>query len=117
MINTRKYASSVYKSSMNGIKQSKKKFVNIMKYIHANNDIEKELTSDIKSNLNQLNRLWKNNEDANIEFYFKMKEYHSKINGKFKNETLIIMWDEYIMSCIQLRCQLLKLNQLCKTLY
>ena len=39
-------------------------------------------------------RLWRHNDDANIDYYFNMKEHHSHINGLIANETLTTcgMW-------------------------
>jgi hypothetical protein len=102
----------LYKRCMIGIKVSKSRFVNIMYYINENNEIKKELTKKIIDHLNQLYQMWINNEDANIEYYFKMKEHHSHINGKIKNKTLSKMWDDYIRSCLKFRIDLMRFNHI-----
>ena len=70
----------------------------------------------MKTHLIHLIQLWKNNDDANIEYYFKMKEHHSHINGKIENETLKEMWEDYIKSGLKFRVDLMKLNDLCNKL-
>lgn len=55
-------------------------------------------------------------DDANIEYYFKMKDHHSHINGKIENENLKKLWDEYLSSGLEFRCELLQLNELCNKL-
>jgi hypothetical protein len=56
------------------------------------------------------------NDDANIQYYFKMKEHHSYINGKIEYEKLKTMWDDYIKSCCEFRTDLLRLNELLQKL-
>ena len=54
--------------------------------------------------------MWRNNNNANIEFYFTLKEHHSHIN--IQNITFENMWGDYILSCCSFRCKLLQLNHL-----
>ena len=76
-----------------------------------------KFSPEMKTNLNQLVKLWNKNEDANIEYYFTMKEHHSFINGKIENVTLKTMWNDYLKCGLEFRVDLLKLNDLCKQLY
>ena len=112
----RKDASELYNKSMDAIKNTKSKFKKIIKFINQNQEINNQLTSEMKTNLKHLIQLWDNNDDANIEYYFKMKEHHSYINGQIENETLKTMWEDYIKSCLQFRCDLMELNDLCNKL-
>jgi hypothetical protein len=70
----------------------------------------------MKTHFGYLIQLWNENDDANIEYYFKMKDHHSHINGKIKNENLKNMWDDYLKSGMEFRFSLLKLNELCNKL-
>ena len=116
MEQTRKDASELYNKSMRAIKNTKSKFGKIITFINQNQEIYNQLTSEMKTNLKYLIQLWKNNGDANIEYYFKMKEHHSYINGQIENETLKTMWDDYIKCCLEFRCDLMVLNDLCNKL-
>ena len=109
-------ASELYNKSMVAIKNTKSKFKKIIKFINKNREIYNQLTSEMKTNLKYLIQLWKNNGDANIEYYLKMKAHHSYINGQIENETLKTMWEDYIKSCLEFRCNLMKLNHLCNKL-
>ena len=112
MEQTRKKASEVY----NKIKDTKSKFIKIIKFINENQEINNQLTSEMKTHLKYLIELWKYNDDANIEYYFKMKDHHFHINGKIENENLKKMWDDYLESGLEFRCTLLQLNELCNKL-
>ena len=49
----------------------------------------KDIVKDrFESHLKYLIQLLKNNDDANIEYYLKMKQHHSYINGKIEGH-----WD------------------------
>jgi hypothetical protein len=117
MEQTREEASELYNKSMLAIKNTKSKFGKIIKYINQNKEINNQFTPEMKTNLNQLVKLWNNNADANIEYYFTMKEHHSFINGKIENENLKTMWNDYLKCGLEFRVDLLKLNELCKQLY
>ena len=116
MEQTRKEASELYKKSMFVIKNTKSKFIKIIKFINQNKEINNQISEEMKTHLGHLIQLWKNNDDANIEYYFKMKEHHSHINGKIENETLKEMWEDYIKSGLEFRIDLMKLNDLCNKL-
>ena len=116
MEQTRKEASELYKKSMFVIKNTKSKFRKIIKFINQNKEINNQISEEMKTHLRHLIQLWKNNDDANIEYYFKMKEHHSHINGKIENETLKEMWEDYIKSGLEFRIDLMKLNDLCNKL-
>jgi len=111
-----KDASELYNKSMFAIKNTKSKYGKIIKFINQNQEINNQLTSEMKTNFKHLIQLWKNNGDANIEYYFKMKEHHSYITGKIENETLKTMWDDYLKSGLEFRCDLMNLNNLCNKL-
>jgi hypothetical protein len=106
-------APELYNKCMEAIKNTKSKFGKIIKFINENSEINGELSLDVKIHLKKLIKLWKNNVDANIEYYFNMKEHHSYINGKIENDTLKIMWDDYIESGLKFRVDLMKLNHMC----
>jgi len=79
-------------------------------------ELRKLFTPEMNTHLKYLIEMWRNNNDANIEHYFALKEHHSYINGKIQNMTFNLMWDDYISSCCKVRCKLLKLNDLCTKL-
>lgn len=116
MNQARKEASKLYNKNMSAIKDTKSKFGKIIKFINENQEINNQLTPEMKTHFKYLINLWKNNEDANIEYYFKMKEHHSHINGKIENKSLKQMWNDYLKSGLEFRCELLKLNELCNKL-
>lgn len=116
MEQTRKEASELYNKSMVAIKNTKSKYGKIIKFINKNHEINNQISEEIKTHLKHLIQLWKNNDYANIEYYFKMKEHHSHINGQIENETLKEMWEDYIKSGLEFRVDLMKLNYLCNTL-
>jgi len=93
-------------------KETKKKFCKIIKFINnrKNKKINKELTPEIKKHLKHLIKMWKNSENVDMEYYFKMKEHHTHINGRIENEILKKMWDEYFMSGLEFRTKLMALN-------
>uniref|UniRef100_A0A6C0CEA2 Uncharacterized protein n=1 Tax=viral metagenome TaxID=1070528 RepID=A0A6C0CEA2_9ZZZZ len=107
----------LYSKCMEDIKNTKSKFGKIIKFINENTEINGELSPDIKIHLKKLIKLWKNNADANIEYYFNMKDHHSYINGNIENDTLKIMWDDYIESGLKFRVVLMKLNHMCSEKY
>tara|TARA_B100000085_G_scaffold274044_1_gene290223 strand:+ start:583 stop:936 length:354 start_codon:yes stop_codon:yes gene_type:complete len=112
----RKEASELYNKSMFAIKNTQSKFRKIIKFINQNQEINNQISAEMKTHLRHLIQLWKNNDDANIEYYLKMKEHHSHINGKIENETLKEMWDDYIETALKFRVDLMKLNHLCNEL-
>jgi len=103
-------SSESYNATVDAIKNTKSQFGKIIKFINQNQEIYNQLTSEMKTNLKQLIQLWNNNAGANIEYYFKMKEHHSYINGQITNETLKTMWDDYIKSGLELRLRAMRLN-------
>jgi len=110
--NTRVLSSKLYSDSMSKIKKTKIKFSNFIKYKNEN---KIELSPKITKHLKILIKLWNNNENANIEYYFNMKEHHSYITGELSeksNEELNKLWDDYIMSGLQFRPLLLQLNHI-----
>ena len=66
----------------------------------------------MNTHLKHLIEMWRNNNDANIEYYFTLKEHHSHINNKIQHITFKTMWDEYILLCCSVRCKLLRLKDL-----
>ena len=107
-------AAVLLEESMSDIEITKSKFSKIITTINETSD--NQFTHEMKTHLNTLNRLWDNNEDANIEYYFEMKEHHSYINGKIENDILNEKWMDYIKSCALLRLKLVRLNHLCSEL-
>ena len=108
----REEISEVYNKSMSKIKDTKSKFKKIINFINENQEINNQLPSEMSIHLVQLINLWRNNNEANIEYYFKMKDHHSHINGRIENEQLKKMWEDYLKSGMELRCTLLELNEL-----
>ena len=108
--NTEKEASNLYNNCIQGISHTKLKFEKIIKFINDNQVINDQLPSDLKTHLNHLKNLWKNNDDANIDYYFKMKDHHSRINGRIDDKILKKMWMDYICIGLEVRIQLMKLN-------
>ena len=106
-------ASELYNKCMKDIKNTKSKFGKIIKFINENSEIKDELSPNVKLHLKELIKLWKNNADANIEYYFNMKDHHSYINENIENDTLKIMWDDYIENGLKFRVKLMRLNHMC----
>ena len=63
MEQTRKEASILYNNSMSKIKDTKSKFKKIIKFINENQEINNQLTSEMKIHFKYLIELWKNNDD------------------------------------------------------
>ena len=83
------------------IKETKQKFINIIKYINSNPNINVELPLDVHLHLKILIELWKNNkckEANNINYYYNMKNHHSYINGRITDKNLDDLWLDYIKS-------------------
>ena len=116
MNQTREEATKLYNKSMSAIKYTKTRFGKIIKFINENQEINNQLTPEMKTHFKHLIELWQNNEDATIEYYFKMKDHHSHINGKIENENLKQMWDDYLKGGLEFRCDLLKWKELCNKL-
>jgi len=112
----RQEASELYNETMYDIKQTKSKFCKIIKTINKDVELKRLLTPEMNTHLTSLIEMWRNNNDANIEYYFTLKEHHSHINNKIQNITFKNMWDEYISMCCSFRCKLLRLNYLCNKL-
>ena len=115
-ISIREEASILYNTTMLEIKQTKKQFKEIVKTINADANLRNSFTSLMNLHLQCLIEMWRNNKNANIEYYFMLKKHHSHINGHIEDPSLKKMWDDYIKSCCFFRCSLLKLNDLCSTL-
>lgn len=99
----------LYTEVMQQIKITKKKFITFIKY---KNEKKIKLNDDIIEHLKKLIELWKCNQDANIDYYFIMKQHHSHINGKIYDTPLKQLWDDYIEIGANLRTSLLRLNYL-----
>jgi len=99
------------------IKLKKEARKNIIIFVKALNDDPKTkslLSVDAKDNLRHLIKSWQNDKDANIEYYFDMKENHSWISGEIHKTKLNQLWKNYIESCHKFRISLMHLNHLCK---
>ena len=99
----------IYTEVMLKIKLTKKKFTVFIKYTNEN---KIKLNDEISEHLKKLIKLWNSNSDANIDYYFKMKEHHTHINGNIDDIILNQLWIDYINSGLDLRTTLLKLNYL-----
>jgi len=86
---------------MKQIKECKRYFKKVIKFINDNN-----IKSD--DNLNKLIHLWNNDKDADIDYYFMTREFHTYIN--FDNEQLNILWENYKEKTMSLRLNLTTLN-------
>lgn len=60
MEETRKEASKLYSKSMCGIKNTKSKFIKIIKFLNENQETNNQLTSEMKAHLIHLITLWRN---------------------------------------------------------
>ena len=112
---------NLHNTIMSEIKDTKSKFKKFIKFINENEQINDQLSNEIKIHLRHLINLWNNNNDANIDdnhintdYYFQMKEHHShiNINGMINDESLNEMWKDYLLSGMEFRVKLLGLNQL-----
>jgi len=90
MENTRLEASELWNTVMLDIKKTKSKFKFFIKTINNNSVLMSFLSTEVITHLKELTKLWNNNKNANIDYYFKMKEHHSHINCKITNELLKI---------------------------
>lgn len=91
------------------IKTTKNKFKEFIKYKNENNI---KLNDEITKHLKILIELWNNNKDANIEYYFIMKEHHSHIYCQIEDVELKKLWEDYIDLGLDLRTKLMFLNDL-----
>lgn len=112
----RQEASELYNETMIDIKQTKSVFCRIIKTINNDVELQKLFTPEMNTHLKILIQMWNNNNDANIEYYFRLKEHHEYINGKIQHPMVKDIWDDYILRCCDFRCKLLQLNDLCKKL-
>jgi len=102
----------LYNQTMEDIKQTKNKFIKIVKIINDDEVLRKLFTSTQKNHLEALIKLWRNNKYANAEYYFTFKEHHAHINGRIAHDTFKEIWDDYVSSCLKFRCNLLQLDDL-----
>ena len=100
---------NVYSDVMLKIKITKNKYIEFIKYKNTYNI---KLNAEITEHLKKLIELWNNNRDANMEYYFNMKKHHSYINCKIEDIVLKQLWDDYIKLGLNLRTQLIVLNNL-----
>ena len=98
------------KEILKEIKKTKKKFKKFIIYINENKEINNSLSQEIKLNLKELIKLWKNTNDNDLYYFFNMKVYHSHINRQFNTDFLNNMWDDYIISGLKFRTKILYLN-------
>ena len=91
---------------------TKGKFIKFIKKLNEYNKINNSIiTDDMKEHLNILIQLWRNVKDNNynnIDYYFNMKDHHSHINGRIKNEILKEYWDDYLNSGLKFRLKLIE---------
>lgn len=93
------------------IKTTKNKFKELINYKNKHNI---KLNDEITEHLKKLIELWNNNKDANIEYYFNMKQHHTYINCQIENIELKQLWEDYIKSGLELRTNLIFLNEYLK---
>jgi len=91
------------------IKSAKSTFIKVIKHINKHNIV---LSSNIKSNLKSLILLWRDNQNKDVSYYFKMKDNHTNINGKISDEVLQILWMDYLEIAMKLRLVMMKNNYL-----
>ncbi len=106
---------ALYNQVISDIKKTKSKFYELIKTIDAKAEYNSLLTPETNTDLKHLSQIWDNEENANIAYYFKMKEHHSVINNELmfekpNIEILSKMWREYIEMYMSFRCDLLELN-------
>ena len=89
------------------IKTNKNKFKEFINYKNKHNI---KLNDVITEHLKKLIELW-NNKDANIEYYFNMKQHHTYINCQIENIELNQLWEDYIKLGLELRTSLIFLNE------
>ena len=78
--------------------------------VHHVNDHREELqsymTEERRAAMKALIAIW-NKKDLNMQDLFSMKEHHSYFNGQYPDQAFQLLWDDYVMSGLQLRCELL----------
>ena len=104
--------SDLYEKTMRDIVQTKNKFINIVKTINEDEILRKLFTPTQKNHLQALIKLWRNNKYADAEYYFTFKDHHARITGSIAHDKFKEMWNDYISSCLEFRCNLLKLSHL-----
>jgi len=94
---------------MDLLKEPRKNFIKVSKYY---NDIgRKKLNAVQKQNFKLIYNYWKNvknNDDNFILELFNLKEYHSYINSSDFDEDSGGIWKNYIISCCNVRCNMLR---------
>jgi len=93
---------------MDLLKEPRKNFIKVSKYY---NDIgRKKLNAVQKQNFKLIYNYWKNvkNNDNSILELFNLKEYHSYINSSDFDEESNGIWKNYIISCCNVRCSMLR---------
>ena len=99
----------------NLIEETKNKFCKIIDFLNyaENFEIYNKLSSSEKNHLDLLQKLWKKNDDVNVEHYFNMKVHHAYIIGfMIEYDNLKDLWSDYIKSGMDLRVKLLELVDL-----
>lgn len=92
------------------IKTTKNKLKEFIKYKNEN---KIKFNDEMTEHLKILIELWNNNKNANIEYYFNMKEHHSFINCQIEDVELKQLWEDYIDLGLDLRTNLMFLNDIC----
>ena len=101
--------SKLYKDIMTDVETVKRKFQIFYSY-KQRYGVTIRNRCNTESAIEELNNLWKNNEDANIEYYFAMKELHTRINAQIKSKMLNALWESYIKAGGVLRAKLVAFN-------
>ena len=99
----------VHIKAMSQLKLAKSK---LKEFIIYKNKHKIKLDPKPTKHLKLLIELWNNDEDADIEYYFNMKNHTTQINGQIKNEALTKLWRNYIETICGARCVLLEFNHL-----
>ena len=70
------------------------------------NEVQGYMTEERRAAIKALIAIW-NKKDLNMQDLFSMKEHHSYLNGQYPDQAFQLLWDDYVISGLQLRCELL----------
>jgi hypothetical protein len=111
-----KKRNELYNETMLEIKKTKAQFRMIIDTINHSAELRNLFTPDMHMHLKILIEMWRNNKDADVDFYMKFKEHHIHINNKINNPMFESMWKEYVIGCCRFRSKLLFLENKIKNL-
>jgi len=96
-------------NSMNLLEEPRRNFIKVSKYYNETG--KNKLNAVQKQNFKLIHTYWKNvkNSDVNSKIeLFKLKDYHAYINSSDFDEDSNNIWKNYIISCSNIRCAMLK---------